>query len=89
VGGVVLRRGLVGGCGWEVTEGVVLQVHGARAAVFPGGGARAASGAELSGVLRRQPRRREGVELAGSAGGGGGGVVVSSCSFERIWEGFV
>lgn len=55
-----------------------LQVHGARAAVFSRGGAGAASGAELSGVLRRQPGRREGVELGGGAGGGGGGVVASS-----------
>ena len=61
--------------GW----GRVGQVHGAWAAVFAGGGAGAASWAEPSDVLGRQPRRREGVELAGGGGGvGGGGVFLGS-----------
>lgn len=70
----------------ESDEGLVLQVHGAWAAVFSRGGARTASGAELSGVFRRQQRRREGVELGGGRPGGSGGVVASSLGVERISE---
>ena len=44
------------------------------------GGARAASGAKLFGVLRRQPRRREAGELPGSATGGAGRAAVVNIS---------